>query len=104
MIGSKLTLQALMRNDLTGQADEHGLTRIKKKVCFALGEKRHIASRPLRMPGHGSAARRFVLICGYRARSRLAWQTVASEAGGSVQILPAQLNAEPVYPGCPQNF
>jgi hypothetical protein len=27
MIGSKLTLQALMRNDLTGQADEHGLKR-----------------------------------------------------------------------------
>jgi hypothetical protein len=27
MISSKLTLQALMRNDLTGQADEHGLKR-----------------------------------------------------------------------------
>ena len=65
MIGSKLTLQALMRNDLTGQADKHGLTRIKKQVCFAFGEKGHIANRRLRMSGHGSAARQFVLTCGY---------------------------------------
>ena len=59
MTGSKLTLQALMRNDLTGQADDHGLTRNKKKVCFAFGEKGHIASRQQRMSEHGSAARRF---------------------------------------------
>ena len=49
-----------------GQADEHG---IKKKVCFAFGDKGHIASRLLRMSEHGSAARRFVLICGYLCKS-----------------------------------
>ena len=78
-----------------GQADEHGWTRIRKKVYFAFGEKRHIASRQLRMFGHGSAARRFVLICVYRARSRLAWQTGASEAGGSVQICVPQIFKQP---------
>jgi hypothetical protein len=31
--------------------DEHGLTRIKKKVCFAFGEKGHIASRHLCISG-----------------------------------------------------
>ena len=36
MISSKLTLQALMRNNLTGQADEHGLTRIKNDLTFVL--------------------------------------------------------------------
>ncbi len=71
------------KKDFIGQADEHGL---KKKVYFAFGVKGHIASRHLCMPGRDSAARRFVLICVYRARSRLAWQTGASEAGGSVQI------------------
>jgi hypothetical protein len=64
----------------------HRLTRIKKKVCFAFGEKGHIASRHLCISGKDSAASRFVLICVYRARSRLAWQTGASESGGSVQI------------------
>jgi len=29
----------------------HGLTRIKKKVCFAFGEKGHIASRHLCISG-----------------------------------------------------
>ncbi len=47
----------------------HGLTRIKKKVCFAFDEKGHIAGRQLRMSGHGSAAWRFVLICGYLCNS-----------------------------------
>jgi hypothetical protein len=51
-----------------GQADDHGL---KKKVCFAFGEKGHIAGRQLRMSGHGSAARRFVLICDYLCKSCL---------------------------------
>ena len=46
--------------------DDHGL---KKKVCFAFGEKGHLASRQLHMSGHGSAARRFVLICGYLCKS-----------------------------------
>jgi hypothetical protein len=49
--------------------DEHGLTRIKKKVCFAFGEKGHIASGQLRMSGLGSAVRRFVLICVYLCKS-----------------------------------
>jgi hypothetical protein len=40
MIGSKLTLQALMRNDLTGQADDHGLARIKKESLFRLRRER----------------------------------------------------------------
>ena len=52
-----------------GQADEHGLKRIKKKACFAFGDKGHITSRSLRMSKHGSAARRFVLICGYLGKS-----------------------------------
>jgi hypothetical protein len=76
--------------------DYHGL---KKKVCFAFGEKGRLASRQLHMSGHGFAARRFVPICVYRARSRLAWQTGASEAGGSVQILPAPFNFEEQHSG-----
>ena len=46
--------------------DYHGL---KKKVCFAFGENGHLTSRQLHMSGHGSAARRFVLICGYLCKS-----------------------------------
>jgi len=41
----------------------------KKKVCFAIGDKGHIASRSLRMSEHGSAARRFVIIFCYLCKS-----------------------------------
>jgi hypothetical protein len=98
MISSKLTLQALMRNDLTGQADEHGLHGLKK-VCFAFGEKAHIASRHLCISGRDSATGRFVLICVYRARSRLAWQTGASEAVGSVKICLSKRSVDPAHRG-----
>ena len=46
--------------------DEHGS---KKKVCFAFGEKGHLTSRQPHMSIHGSAARRFLLICGYLCKS-----------------------------------
>jgi hypothetical protein len=55
------------------------------------------------MSGHGSAARRFVLICGYRARhptrSCLAWQADASKARraglckSACPVAPADLSA-----------
>ena len=45
------------------------ITRIKKKVCFAFGEKGHLSSGQLNISGHGSAARRFVLICDYLCKS-----------------------------------
>ena len=75
MISSKLTVQALMRNDLTGQAYEHGLTRIKKKVCFAFGEKGHIASRHLFISGRD--------LYGYNLRFRF-------------DVNPEPLNLEPL--------
>jgi hypothetical protein len=47
----------------------HRLTRIKKEVCFAFGEKGHLASRHLCISGRDFAARRFVLICVYLCKS-----------------------------------
>ena len=70
MTGSKLTLQALMRNDLTGQADDHGLARIKKESLFRLRRER----TPIKQAATyvWTWFRRqavFLLICGYLCKS-----------------------------------